>query len=80
MTANCIKLNADKTEFIWLGTRQQLAKICSHPVTVGGKDVAPVQSVRDLGVFLDDHLTMDIHARNVVRGCFYQLRQLRTDH
>jgi len=22
------KLNADKTEFIWLGTRQQLGQIC----------------------------------------------------
>jgi len=78
MTSNRLKLNADKTEFIWLGTRQQLAKISNQSVTVGGKDVAPVQSVRNLGVFLDDQLTMDIHARNVVRSCFYHLRQLRS--
>jgi len=34
--------------------------------------------VRDLGVLLDDQLTMDIHARSIVRCCFYQLRQLRS--
>ena len=27
MSSNRLKLNADKTEFIWLGTRQQLRKI-----------------------------------------------------
>ena len=27
---------------------------------------------------LDDKLTLDMHARNVARSCFYQLRQLRS--
>ena len=74
MTSNGLKL---KTELIWLSTRQPLVEICSHPVTVGGKNVAPVQSVRDLGVFLDDQLTMNIfYPRIVVRSGFYQLRKL----
>ena len=33
MSSNRLKLNAEKTEFIWLGTRQQLAK--NHPTTSG---------------------------------------------
>ncbi len=78
MTSNRLELNAEKTEFIWLGTRQQLAKINRKPVLVGGKDISPAHSVRDLGVVLDDQLTMDVHARGVVRSCFYQLRQLRS--
>ena len=78
MSSNRLKLNADKTEFIWLGTRQQLAKLRSQPLIVGGQNIVPVQSARNLGVILDDHLTMDAHAKNIVRGCFYQLRQLRS--
>jgi len=34
--------------------------------------------VRDLGVTIDNELTMDAHVANVVRSCFYQLRQLRS--
>lgn len=47
---------------------QQPARIISQPVTVGGNDVTPVQSVRNLDVLLDDQLTMEIYARNVVRS------------
>ena len=78
MSSNRLKLNADKTEFIWLGTRQQLSKLSSQPLAVGGQDVVPVHSARNLGLILDDQLTMDAHARNIVRSCFYQLRQLRS--
>lgn len=78
MSSNRLKLNADKTEFIWLGTNQQLAKITRQPLTVGGQVIAPVQLARNLGVILDDQLKMDAHARSIVRSCFYQLRQLRS--
>ena len=78
MSSNRLKLNADKTEFIWLGTRQQLRKISQQPLDVGGASVKPVSSVRDLGVIIDDELTMAAHVNHVVSGCFYQLRQLRS--
>ena len=78
MSSNRLKLNADKTEFIWLGTRQQLAKITRQPLDVGGSPVTPVNKVRDLGVMVDDELTMTVHVNHVVRSCFYQLRQLRS--
>ena len=34
--------------------------------------------VHDLGVFIDGELTMEVHVSNTVRGCMYQLRQLRS--
>jgi len=77
MSSNRLKLNADKTEFIWLGTRQQLVKVGNLSFAVGGQNVVPVHTARDLGVILDSQLTLDAHAKNIVRGCFYQLRQLR---
>ena len=33
---------------------------------------------RDLGVFIDRELTLEAHVSNAVRGCMYQLRQLRS--
>jgi hypothetical protein len=40
--------------------------------------VAPVNKVRDLGVMVDDELTMAAHVSHIDSGCFYQLRQLRS--
>ena len=78
MSSNRLKLNADKTEFMWLGTRQQLSKIDNEPLHVGGQLLSPSNSARSLGVVIDGQLTMDKHAKNVVKNCFYQLRQLRS--
>jgi len=78
MSSNRLKLNAEKTEFIWLGTRHQLTKLSSQSLAVGDQCVVPVHSARNLGLILDDQLTMDAHARNIVKSCFYQLRQLRS--
>ena len=77
-SSNRLKLNADKTEFIWLGTRQQLSKVVATPLQVKDQLLQPTDTVRDLGVFIDSQLTMEAHIRNVVRSCFYQLRQLRS--
>jgi hypothetical protein len=78
MSSNRLKLNADKTQFIWLGTRQQLEKIRNIQLTVDGVDVTPLDCVRDLGVTLDSQLTMKQHVDIITRSCFHHLRQLRS--
>ena len=78
MSSNRLKLNASKTEFIWIGTRRQLSKVEEEALTVGGQSITPMVKVRDLGVFIDKELTMEAHVSNTVRGCMYQLRQLRS--
>ena len=45
---------------------------------VGGQLITPMVKVRDLGVYIDRELTMEAHVSNTVRGCMYQLRQLRS--
>ena len=78
MSANRLKLNVDKTQFIWLGSSQQLEAVSGVQLTVGGVPVSAADTVRDLGVTLDAQLTMKPHVDTVVRSCFYQLRQLRS--
>ena len=53
MSSNRLKLNADKTEFIWLGTRQQLSKVVATPLQVRDQLLQPTDTVRDLGVLID---------------------------
>ena len=50
-------LNDDKTEFLILGTRQQLAKVNIDNIKVGSAEVTPVSAVRHLGSWFDSQLT-----------------------
>jgi len=48
------------------------------PLFVGGTAVSLVDAVLNLGVTFDAQLTMKNHVDNVVRSCFFQIRQLRS--
>ena len=78
MSSNRLKLNTDKTQFIWLGTRQQLQKIGIDHIQLGSNNVKFQTSVGNLGVTLDSHLSMKAHVLRTCRTCYYQLRQLRS--
>ena len=80
MSSNRLKLNASKTEFIWICTRQQPSKVEEETlmVCICGQYITPTVKERDLGIFIDRELTMKVHVSNTVRVCMYQLRQLRS--
>ena len=79
-----LKLNAEKTQLLWLGvgTRQQLAKmtISQLPLltTVSSYMIGIVSTASNLGVTSDGPLTMTSHISSVCRTSFFQLHQLRT--
>jgi len=79
MTVNRLKLNCDKTEFLWISSQSRLESIniSNISITVGNDVIAPFSGARSLGVFFDRHLNLHQHIINVCRLCFYQLRQLR---
>ena len=45
---------------------------------IGSDAVQPVQSARDLGIYLDDDLSMSTHVTKTMASCFAVLRQLRS--
>ena len=51
-------LNNGKTEFLLIGSRQQLAKVSIDSIKVGDADIAPVSSARNLGTWFDSHMDM----------------------
>ena len=54
MSSNPLKLNAEKTEFIWLGTCQQMAKVIVSPLQVKGQLITPLDKVHDPGIITVD--------------------------
>src|SRR6218665_511152 len=77
MSSNRLRLNSLKTQYIWLGTRQQLAKLDLVSLTHEFPTFVFSTSVRDLGVILDQELSFTENISSLSRSCFYQLHQLR---
>jgi len=69
----------DKTEVIWVGSKQNLATLQHHDVTVtvGTEAIQPVDVMRNLGVWMDRELSMKQHEIKVAGACFHQLRHLQ---
>jgi hypothetical protein len=77
MSSNRLRLNPDKTEFIWLGTGHARSRIDARAIEAAFPNWKTKRVVRDLGVLLDEDLSMDQHVGSLCRSCFYQLRQIR---
>ena len=76
MSTNRLKLNSDKTEFMILGTRQQVAKMQFDGISVAAKVIKAKPYVRNLGVYMDSELKMNQHVQHVVRICYGKLREI----
>ena len=77
MSSNRLSMNADKTQMVWLGTRQQLDKLSVTELSLLSARVQFSTTVSDLGVLIDGQLSMADHVSSLCRSCFFQLRQLR---
>ena len=54
-----LKLNDDKTEFMIIGSRQQLEKVSVAELSVGDISVSSASTARNLGVLFDRNLKLD---------------------
>ena len=77
MSSNRLRLNPDKTEFIWIASPHLLKDIPQDALPVGASSISPSSSVRDLGAHLDNVLNLHSHVANISRMCFFELRQIR---
>ena len=72
MSSNRLKMNADKTQVIWIGSRQQLAKVNIKEFQLLSANILFSTTVSNLGVHLDSQLTMQDHVAAMCRSCFFQ--------
>ena len=73
-----LRMNADKNQWLWLVTSQQLNKLSvSELQLLGAIRVSFSNFVSNLGVIIDSQLSMSDHVSLLCRACFFQLCQLR---
>ena len=74
-----LKLNPDKTELIWFGSRINTARLQTFPTTlnIDNIDITTSDSVRDLRLTLDSQMNMRLHINKTVSVGFFHLRRLR---
>ena len=77
MLSHKLKINDTKTEFMILGTPQQLSKVAIESISVGNSSITPVKSLKNLGIVFDQHLNMSTHVNQVCQKGYYQLKRIR---
>ena len=80
MSSNGLKLNANKTQFMWLVSRQQVteAHLRCQILTIDGVEIKFCTELVCLGVVFDPEITFTVRIRRRAEKCFYHLQQLRT--
>ena len=77
MTAHRLFIQSSKTEFIIIGSRQQLSKVSIDKLRVGEVLISPVGAVRDLESWLDTHMSMNLHISKICRKAFRSLYHIK---
>ena len=76
MSNNRLKLNEEKTEFLIAGTGRQLSKVIIDSLNVVGIDIKPTTSVRNLGVIINQDLSLRQQVNAICRSCYGHLRSI----
>ena len=74
MSANRLKLNAEKTELMWTDTRYTVAsflRLYDPTLTLGSSTVRTADAVRVLGVLFTPDLALAKHVTAVNAKCFF---------
>ena len=71
MIIDKLKLNEEKTDFMLIGTRQQLVKVRRDSLLVGDTNVPPVNRARNLGVWFDSNFQFHSHINKTCQSAFY---------
>ena len=81
MITNKLKMNDRKTEFLLIGSRQQLERVNIPSIRVGTDNISPITSVRNLGAIFDNNMKMDKHLSKACAAAYfhlYNIKRIRT--
>ena len=77
MVENKLMMNDSKTEFLLIGTPQQLAKVNFDSINVNGSVVKVVKDVRNLGAYFDENMSISKHIDIKCKTAFKHLYNIR---
>jgi hypothetical protein len=73
---NFLSCNDTKTEFIVIGTRQQLLKVDIDSIQIGDAWIKPKITVRNLRVMFNSNMNMSAHVTSVCQSGYYHPKNL----
>ena len=73
---NKLKLNGNKTELIMIGKKSQLSKMSFDSISIAGSEIQAKPFAKNLGVYIDQDLSMTVQVNHVIKTCNTQLRIL----
>ena len=76
MINRMLKLNGNKTDMVIYMSQYHLNKYGRCDISIGDSTISPVECVRNLGVQIDQHLTMDKQVTAVCKACNFHLYRL----
>ena len=72
-----LKLNDNKTELMLVTSKRTKHLQClPTSIPIGNAQIPFKKSVKNLGLTLDCHLTMNAHVSNIARTCYFELCRL----
>ena len=77
MDANHLKINISKTEYIKFGNARQLGKCISNSINFEDIQIKQADSVKNLGVEMDKHLSYQKHIVNKCNKMHRNLSKIR---
>ena len=75
MSANKLKLNADKTELLVIGSKFRPRPEIPF-VNVGAESIKPSREARNIGVMFDDTMNFEKQVATICKSAFYHLRNI----
>ena len=70
---NSFLLNPYKTKLLVIGVPQLTKSLPTQSVTLMGKNIEPVTTAKNLGVYIENSLNYNDHINKISSGCIYKL-------
>ena len=74
---NCLRMNAKKTEVMFIGSKQQLGKGSTSSLAILDSTVKCEKLLKYLGLWLDDQLKFDHHATVKCKTAMWNIHKIR---
>ena len=72
-----LMINDGKTDFVIIGTRQQLPKVRIDSLAVGDANVSLVQVVKNLGTWIDSNMCLQVNFNSTCKAAHYYITNVR---
>ena len=76
MTVNKLKLDDEKNELIMFTTPRMHSRIQGNYIQIANAKIQSAHSARNLGIFLDENMTMTEQIKKICQSAYFQIRNI----